>query len=84
MVGGSNSQLAEAMVLGPWTSLFGSKKMGNMLQRPNHEDLMYLSELLKDGQLKPIIDRCYTLSEVLDAFRYFDGGHARGKVVITM
>ncbi len=84
MIGGSGAQLTQAMVFGPWTSLFGSKKMGNMLQRPNQEDLLYLSDLLKDGQLKPTIDRCYTLSEVPEAFRYFDGGHARGKVVITM
>ena len=84
MVGGSGAQLAQAIVLGPWTSLFGSKKMGNMLQQPNQEDLIYLSELLIEGQLKPIIDRCYTLTEVPEAFRYFDEGHVRGKVVITM
>jgi len=84
MVGGSGAQLAQAMVIGPWTSLFGSNKMGNMLQRPNQDDLIYLSDLLREGQVKPVIDRCYTLSEVPEAFRYFEEGHAQGKVVITM
>src|SRR2546430_4146992 len=32
---------------------------------------------------KPVLDRCYKLSEVAEALRYYGEGHARGKVVIT-
>lgn len=84
MIGGSGTQLTQAMVLGPWISLTGSKKMGSMLQRSNQEDLIYMKELLEDGKVKPVIDRSFTLSEVPEAFRYFDEGRALGKVVITM
>jgi len=41
-------------------------------------------ELLKAGKLTPVIDRCYILNEVPEAFRYYEKGHARGRVVITL
>lgn len=84
LIGGSGAQLTQAMVQGPWISMTGSKKMGNMLQRPNQKDLVYMKELLEAGKVKPVIDRCYKLSEVPEAFRYFDEGHAQGKIVITV
>ncbi len=41
-------------------------------------------ELLEAGKVKPVIDRRYTLSEVAEALRYYEEGHARGNVVITV
>jgi NADPH:quinone reductase-like Zn-dependent oxidoreductase len=32
----------------------------------------------------PVIDRTYSLSETAEAMRYFEEGHARGKVIITV
>jgi len=43
-----------------------------------------LRELLETGQVTPVIDRTYPLSEVPAAIRYLETGHARGKVVITI
>jgi len=84
MIGGSGAQLTQAMVQGPWISMTGSKKMGNMLQRSNQKDLLYMKDLLESGKVKPVIDRSYKFSEVPEAFKYFEEGHAQGKVVITM
>lgn len=84
VVGGSGAQLAEAMLIGPWISMIGHKKMSSMLQRANQKDLITLKELLEEGKIKTIIDRCYKLSEVAEAFRYFEKGHAQGKVIITV
>ncbi|TWE05043.1 NADPH:quinone reductase-like Zn-dependent oxidoreductase [Neobacillus bataviensis] len=83
-VGGSSSQMFQAMALGPLISMIGSKRMGNFLQRANQQDLIYIKELVESGKVKPVIDRYYKLSEVPDAFRYFEEGHAQGKVVITI
>lgn len=83
-VGGSGAQLFQTMIQGPWTSMKGSKKVGNMLQRANQKDLMYMKELLESGSVKPVIDRKYILSEITEAFKYFAEGHAQGKVVITI
>ena len=40
--------------------------------------------LMKAGKVTPVIDRRYSLSEVPEAIRYLEEGHARGKVVITL
>ena len=81
----SLSRLFEHMVLGPWMSRGGSKKVGLMgIANPNKKDLVFIKELLEAGKVVPVIDRCYPLSEVPEAIRYLEQGHARGKVVITV
>jgi NADPH:quinone reductase-like Zn-dependent oxidoreductase len=82
--GGSMAQLSQAMIQGPWISMSGSKKMGNMNLKPNKSDLVFMKELLEAGKVKPVIDRRYPLSEVPAAFRYLEEGHAQGKIVITI
>ena len=84
VVGGSMAQIFQTLLLGPLLSLPGKKKMGNLLAKPNPRDLAFIMQLFEKGQLVPVIDRRYPLSELADAFRYLEGGHARGKVVITI
>jgi NADPH:quinone reductase-like Zn-dependent oxidoreductase len=48
------------------------------------EDFIFMNELLKAGNVVPVNDRWYPLSEVSDALHYLKGGHAQGKVVITV
>jgi NADPH:quinone reductase-like Zn-dependent oxidoreductase len=84
MTGGSTAQMFQAMLLGPWISMTRSKKMGNMIAKPNNKDLAFMKELLEAGKVTPVIDRCYPLSEVAEAIRYLEEGHAQGKVVITV
>jgi NADPH:quinone reductase-like Zn-dependent oxidoreductase len=50
----------------------------------NKGDLKVLSDLMQSGKVKPLIDRTYKLSETAEAMRYFEEGHSRGKVVITV
>ena len=50
----------------------------------NKADLVVLQELLEAGKVTPSIDRRYELSDVADALRYLEEGHARGKIVITV
>jgi NADPH:quinone reductase-like Zn-dependent oxidoreductase len=51
---------------------------------PSKTDLAFMKELLEVGKVTPTIDRRYLLSELPDALRYLEKGHARGKVVITV
>lgn len=50
----------------------------------NREHLATLRELIESGQVTPVIDRTYPLSEVPDAIRYVEVEHARAKVAITV
>ena len=84
MSGGSEKQMYQAMLLGPWISMRGTKKMGNSMAKPNKQDLVFMKGLLEAGKVIPVIDRCYPLSEGVEAVRYLEAGHAKGKVVITM
>ena len=79
MTGGSMAQMSQAIFRGPWISMTGSKKMGNMILKPNKNDLVFMKELLETGKVKPVIDRRYPLSEVPEALRYLEGGHAQEK-----
>lgn len=70
---------------GAWNAVAGNQKMVPLLPKPpNKTDLVFVKELLEAGKMTPTIDRRYALSELRDALRYLEKGHARGKVVITV
>ncbi len=76
--------MLQSMSLGPLLSLMGSKKMRFFLAKGSQTDLVLLSDLLAAGKVVSVIDRRYPLSDVAEAIRYLEQGHARGKVVITV
>ena len=84
MIGGGSAQLFEALLLGPLVSLFGGRKMLAVSSTPNLKDLLFLSDLLESGKLKPVIDRRFSLEEVPAAVEYVEKGHAAGKAVINI
>lgn len=65
-------------------STFGSRKFVGFLAKMNQDDLTILQGLVESGKVIPVIDRCYKLTEVPEAIRYLEEGHARGKVTITI
>ncbi len=84
MAGGSPAQIFQALLMGPWMSITGGKKMGSLSAKPNQKDLAFIKELIEAGKVVPVIDKRYPLSEVPEALRYLGEGHAKGKVVITV
>lgn len=85
MVGFSMARTFQAMLLGAWISKYSDKKMGHMGGAlTNKKDLIYIKELIEDGKVIPVIDRRYMLGDVPEAIRYYEKGHAQGKVVINM
>ncbi len=78
------AQFFQAILLGPWLSMSGSMKFRNVTAKANRKDLTYIKELIESGKVMPVMDRRYPLSEVAEAIRYLEAGHAQGKVVITV
>lgn len=70
----------KAMLLAP----FVSQEMGMMMADVTQSDLTLLGDLMQSGKVTPVIDRRYKLSELPEAIRYLEEGHARGKVVINL
>jgi NADPH:quinone reductase-like Zn-dependent oxidoreductase len=68
----------------PIISPFVSQKLLQLIAKRNAADLEILSGLIEAGKMTPVIDRTYPLSEIPEAIRYLEGGHARGKIVITV
>ena len=77
---GPLAHLIAALVL----SRLVNQKFVTFLAKPNQKDLTIVSDLMKAGNVTPVIDKRYKLSEVHEAIRYLEEGHARGKIVITL
>lgn len=84
MTGGGGAQWLEALLVGKWISMTGSRKMRSLLAQPTTDDLSSIAKLLESGVIAPIIDRSFALGEVPDAIRYVESRQARGKIVVTM
>jgi len=82
--GGLPAQIFQSLLLGPLMSRSDSRKMTSVVKKANQKDLLFIRDLLADGKIRSVIDECYPLSRTAEAFRYFEKGHTRGKVVITI
>lgn len=66
-------------------SPFVSQLRAPNFSMPTKKDSMVvLKGFLEAGKLTPLVDRTYSLSEVPEALRYLQEGHAQGKIVITV
>jgi NADPH:quinone reductase-like Zn-dependent oxidoreductase len=70
----------KALILTP----FVSQRLLPFLAEFNPKDMQILRAMLEKGQIRPVIDRRYTLAQVPEAMRYLEAGHAHGKVVIEV
>jgi NADPH:quinone reductase-like Zn-dependent oxidoreductase len=72
------------MIRGLWTSWTSDKKVIFQMADYKKENLLHIKNLIEEGKLAPVIDKCYTLEHVPEAHRYVDAGLKAGNVVITM
>jgi NADPH:quinone reductase-like Zn-dependent oxidoreductase len=50
----------------------------------NRADLLAITELCVNGEIRPVIDRRFPFEETVAAMRYVSDGLSRGKVVVTI
>jgi NADPH:quinone reductase-like Zn-dependent oxidoreductase len=83
----STPRILQGMVVGPLLSIAArDRKLGLMFQwKPNDPaDSQEILGLVRDGTLRPIVDRTYPLEQVPDALRRMAAGEAMGKLVIAI
>lgn len=85
LVPGSIAGTFRAIVSGPLASVVGSRRIGSLAWKPfKGDDVAYLTGLLENGELRPVIDRAYPFQEIPEALQYQAEGTATGKIVISL
>ena len=70
-VGGRSARILQLVFFGSLISMIGSKKLTLIMHKPNR-DLNIVNELFESGKIKPVVDRCFPLSEVADGAQLRD------------
>jgi NADPH:quinone reductase-like Zn-dependent oxidoreductase len=83
-LGGTSWPILSSLIVAPFVARAAGKRMGLLLWwKPfNPPDVQTVTDLIASGKVRPAIDRRYPLGEVVDALRWVDEGHARGKVIV--
>jgi NADPH:quinone reductase-like Zn-dependent oxidoreductase len=82
-VGGAVPRLIQTLLLAPLIRKTSHKQLRIVSLKPN-KDLAYINELFEEGELTPVIDGPYPLSQLRDAFARFGRAEHKGKIVITI
>lgn len=75
---------AENVLLAITTPIRGGKKVLFPLPTITKEDALFLKGLLEKGEFKPVIDRIYTLDQIVEAYKYVESGQKVGNVVLKI
>lgn len=87
MIGGAKGDWV-APLMGPIKALllspFVEQELVLILAEMDQDDLTILANLMRAGELTPVIDRRYSLNDIAAAIAYSEEGHARGKIIIKI
>jgi NADPH:quinone reductase-like Zn-dependent oxidoreductase len=66
------------------TPLWGGKRLLFPMPSITKQDVILLKELAENGQFIPVIDRYYSLDQIVDAYKYVESGQKTGNVVVRI
>lgn len=66
------------------TGFFTSRKARTLSVRANEGDLQWMTNQIRSGRIKVVIDNVYPLDQAKEALAYCETGKAKGKIVIII
>lgn len=75
---------AENIFFALTTPILGGKKVLFPIPSINKTDVIFLKELVENGEYKPVIDSLYKLDQIVEAYQYVETGQKTGNVVIKV
>lgn len=75
---------AADMLRGPIAARRQNKRVILSFAGDSNDDLEFLTGLVAQGELQPVVDRAYLLEDAVEAHRYAEDGHKAGNIVLTM
>lgn len=84
LVGGSTARFFQIMFFGSLISRFSRRRVTALAVTPNQSDLLTLREMLRTGQISPLIDQTYPLEDLPSAIRKLEQRQVTGKVVVRI
>jgi len=76
--------MAQNPILALVTPIIGNKKVMFPIPKHSDENIVLFKKLIEAGKFKAVIDRCYSLEEIIEAYKYVETGQKTGNVVITL
>ena len=76
--------MAQNPILALVTPIIGNKKVMFPIPKHSDENIVLFKKLIEAGKFKGVIDRCYPLEEIVEAYRYVETGQKTGNVIITV
>jgi NADPH:quinone reductase-like Zn-dependent oxidoreductase len=76
--------MAQNPILALVTPIIGNKKVMFPIPKHSDENIVLFKKLIEAGKFKGVIDRCYPLEEIVEAYKYVETGQKTGNVVITV
>ncbi len=81
---GSPSMSITRFMLNRLVNKFSQKKYKSFDTQYSRKDLEFMAKLAEEGKFRSAIEKTYSLEEIAEAHRHYEGGHTAGKIAVII